>query len=247
MNIFNIDLLSNTPIKRLDWDSDFFGFEVGSCEINEQEIFDYNDFLKESGKYKLIYVFSDMDLECSSFKLVDRKITFQQELRHLEITERPTKSRIVSFDSNKHDMSQMINLALLSGVNSRFNIDSNFKNGEYEKLYTEWILKSINGDLAQDVLIFTQHDKILGFITLNLKSDLIAEIGLLAVAEQARGEGLGTELVLEAIHKARLTNRSHIQVVTQADNLPAMALYQKSKFNIIHKKNIYHHWKYDTV
>lgn len=60
-------------IKRLSWDSHFFGYEVGVFEIYNQEDLDIIAFQNEAKAYKLVYVFSNLELNFLNFSLVDKK------------------------------------------------------------------------------------------------------------------------------------------------------------------------------
>ena len=70
-----------TYINRLDWDSSFFGYEVGRLEISSAQTFDYLKMKKESEKFQLIYIFSAIKLrENHHLRLVDEKVTLHQEI-----------------------------------------------------------------------------------------------------------------------------------------------------------------------
>ncbi|HWW39895.1 GNAT family N-acetyltransferase [Pedobacter sp.] len=228
-------------IERVDWDSNFFGFEIGRITIDDLNGFNYKDFKNESEKYRLVYVLSKDNLNLNNLTLVDNKVVFHREnisnINRLSFTE-----NMVLFDERKHDVDQLVSLALESGVYSRFYLDKNFKNGEYRKLYTEWILKSINGELAFNILIANEKSKILGFTTIVKKNEILADIGLVAVHKDARGRGIGMGLINKTIEIARESNFKEIQVVTQMDNIPARKLYTNANFVIKDNINIYHFW-----
>lgn len=225
-------------IERVPWDSDFFGFEVGKFTVDK--IFDFASFENEAKKYRLVYIFSDCILEGENLKLVDKKVIFNQSIP-LSIG-LSNYNKIESFNSNLHDLDQLINLTLQSGIYSRFYTDENFKSNEYKKLYTEWILNCINGKLSFDILISVSNSKILGFCTISKKNNALADIGLVAVDKEARGKGLATELIYRAMQLAVNKSLKSIQVVTQLNNLPAVKLYTKTNFKVKKITNIYHYW-----
>ena len=226
-------------IERLPWDSNFFEFEVGKFTIDK--LFDFTSFKNEAKKYRLVYIFSDLIIKGENLKLVDKKVIFNQSIPFSSCLSN-YNNKIESFNPKLHDLDQLINLTLHSGIYSRFYTDDNFKSNEYKKLYTEWILNSLNGQLAFDVLISVSNSKILGFCTISKKDNALADIGLVAVDKQARGKGLGTELIHRAIQLAKDKNLGSIQVVTQLNNLPAVKLYTKTNFEMGRITNIYHYW-----
>ena len=149
---------------------------------------------------------------------------------------------ISSFNRNKHNINELKQLALESGIYSRFYIDSNFRSNEYQKLYLHWIENCINGNLAFDILVASDKNKMLGFTTVNKKSPDIANIGLVAVDSFSRGNGIGFNLINKTIIKAEQAGFRFIQVVTQLNNVPAIKLYEKTNFKIKEVINIYHYW-----
>jgi len=226
-------------IERLEWDSLFFGYEVGKMQINNQEKLNLDFFFKQAKKFKLIYVFSESDLFISKFKLVDKKVIFHQEIKNFN-----SEKEIVieSFNKDFHDFDQLKELALESGVYSRFLIDKNFKNNEYNKLYSRWIENAVDKINSFDVIIESKDEKIIGFTTLNKKSAILADLGLVAVSKEYRGLGIGKKIINESIQRSKQAGFKEIQVVTQLDNKAAIQLYTSANFKIAKITNIYHFW-----
>ena len=226
-------------IQRLDWDSDFFGYEVGKLEIVDIINFNFDVFKNEAKKFKLVCVFSNLELNVLNFELVDKKVVFHQEISQVA----EMKNVIIeSFDKNKHDFNQLKRLALDSGIHSRFFIDKNFKNNEYLKLYSRWIENSVDRKMSFDVLVALNNEEIIGFTTLNKKSELLSDIGLVAVSELSRGLGVGKKIINESIRKAKNAGFKEIQVVTQLTNVAAVNLYKSTNFKEQKITNIYHFW-----
>lgn len=228
-------------IERLCWDTNFFGYEIGKILVENPNNFDIEKFKTEATSFKLVYVFSKEELSYNGLNLVDRKVVFLQK-NILSIKPVQFEREIQSFSKKKHDLEQLINLGLKSGVYSRFNVDPNFLNNEYSKLYREWVMNSIKGKLAFDILVSSQGDEILGFATLSQKNKDLADIGLVAVHEKARGKGIATALINQTVQTAKQQNFKNIQVVTQSNNIPAKKLYTKTNFTPTEKTNIYHYW-----
>ncbi|GAC1304787.1 MAG: hypothetical protein NVSMB24_12740 [Mucilaginibacter sp.] len=225
-------------IQRQDWDSKLFGYEVGKVDFDCG--YDHDQFIKEALQFRLVYIYSKNHIQQKQFKLVDEKVLFSQSLNN-NITEWPPKISLKSFKPDVDSSFELKELALQSGVFSRFYIDKHFNNNEYNKLYSVWIERSILREIAFDIVI-AKESNILGFVTLNGVSRELASIGLLSVLIEARGRGIGKALVNEAILRARLKGFSKIQVATQKSNIPAMALYGSLNFELKECINIYHYW-----
>jgi dTDP-4-amino-4,6-dideoxy-D-galactose acyltransferase len=225
-------------IKYLEWDSLFFDKKIGQITI-EREL----DILQEDkSKYDLIYVFSkngELNLNLVDKKviyLIDDLISYKDEINNIEL-----------FQDSQNNHADLLNLALQSGKHSRFKSDSNFKDEDYKKLYTEWIKKSISKDLATDIIIKKSKNKIIGFATLARKTDELADIGLVAVDLAYRGKVLAKEIIMNTLKLAARQGYKKIQVVTQLDNKPANILYEKVGFKKDNLTYIYHIWNNDSI
>ncbi len=228
----------------LVWDSNFFGYKIGFLEIFEndkkEEILAEIEQAKKEN-YKLLYLKSikKLDFLPENAFLVDEKITFLQDIPSIETL--GIKPNVIDIYESEIIDENLINLTLQSGEFSRFKIDKNFKNQEFERLYKIWIEKSVKKELAQKVIIQKINDKIVGLLTLNIRNNR-ANIDILAVDTDFRGQHIGKNLVEKSFLEASLLGQKEIQVITQKANENACAFYQKMGFSIEKIENIYHFW-----
>jgi dTDP-4-amino-4,6-dideoxy-D-galactose acyltransferase len=226
-------------ILRLEWDTEFFGYPVGKMELAASISFDLTEFKNKADSFTLVYLFSKEELfglpDC--FHFVDKKITFTRDTEKIE--NKNGFSSIGSFKEKNSD--SLLELAMICGAYSRFNLDKNFTNNEYQRLYTKWIDESIRRNIAKEVFIYKEGNRILGFITLGDKNGC-ANIGLIAVGENGKGKGIGTSLVKYVINYSFLLRYSQINVVTQLENIQAVRLYKQNDFGIIDISYVYHYW-----
>ena len=222
-------------IKRLDWDSNFFGYEIGKIAINQKN--EFSTAALKDDNYKLIYVFSEEAIETNELILVDTKVVF-----HKLINEDKKgfgyKNRCEPFNLCKHDLNKLENMAIESGKYSRFKLDSNFKKNEFERLYLEWIYQSYQKKMALEVLVYFIDEVLAGFITIINKSETLTDIGLVAVDPKFQGKGIGGVLIEAAEKYSFVNGYKEIQVVTQEDNKNAVKL-DVIRFIIICKIMIY--------
>ena len=68
------------------------------------------------------------------------------------------------------------------------------------------------------------------------------DIGLFAVAEEARGRGYGRNLLSAVEFFAHECRVDEISVSTQLENIPAMSLYQAMGYKIFETQQVYHIW-----
>ena len=225
-------------IKKLEWDSHFFGYSVGHLVISQSTQKQLPALLKDAIGFKLVYVFSDEKInpERDDLKLVDIKTRLGKKLNN----KNHTVANVHEYTGGEDD--QLKTLALQSGIYSRFKIDSNFVNNEFEQLYLKWISDSINKTIADKVIVYKEpENNCKGFVTLKFKENF-SEIGLIAVDEGSRGKGIAKALLDYADNCAVEVGLNRIEVVTQFDNVPAMNLYENVGYEIMTIKYIYHLW-----
>ncbi len=231
--------------KSLDWDSSFLGISTGMItrqNLTEIEIGNILEKMKMDG-YHLVYYPAAYKIERTLVNrfngiMADEKITFTKTIG--KITRQETDDHIISY-AHKNVSPELLDLAWESGIYSRFNVDPHFKNNEFRQLYKTWIERSVNREIAKDVLIYKDGPSIGGMITLGEKNNK-GDIGLVAVAESARGKGIGKKLMTAAENAFRDMGYNEVQVVTQGVNVPAMNLYQSCGYTIDERLFYYHFW-----
>lgn len=229
----------------LDWDTSFFGFKVSKVSdvINSKsELVELLDLIKDKG-IKLTYYSSENELNSVpgglgelDIKKVDRKITFEKTIDQ----KCEYHSCIESFHKDFPNQ-KLIDLAIESGVHSRFRFDERIDKVKFEDLYRQWITNSVNRKIANEVLIFVKDNEIAGFVTIGDKMGH-AEIGMIAVDNAFRGKGIGRALMSGAEKWSFEHQYDHIVVVTQAANLAACGLYQNCGYQVKSKEYFYHIW-----
>jgi Acetyltransferases len=233
----------------LKWDSDFFSLKIASICVDlcdELYIKDKLSFYKALD-FDLVYVFLREDALLSSSilssyncQLVDCKIKYGLAIEEENHTH---SDQIVEFDG---DATELYDLGIQAGITSRYKIDSNFKEGEFERLYTAWIDNSVNHKLADKVMVYKDAENIVGFITLKKKTDEMAII-LIAIDPKFRRLGIGGKLLSHAKKYARKEKCKKLTVATQKHNEKACLFYERFGMNIEQKTYIYHVWLQNII
>jgi len=222
-------------IKRLDWDSNFFGYEVGEIE-NE------SDF-SESENYHLIVLKQkrEEEIEIEGFikSFQETKVVFNKKLEKNSL--KFFENSIIDFDDEVIDKEFLYSLAFESGKFSRFRLDSNFPKHKFELLYTKWVDNSINKQFADKIFYVKEIDDIVGFVTLK-NNNKFSTIGLIAVAENYQGRGLGKKLLLRVEEYCISQNIFEVKIPTQKENKAAFHFYNKTGYNINEELIIKHYW-----
>lgn len=233
-------------IEPLEWDSHFFGYPVARIVLDQKGNDKLDNIFKqiESEKFRVTYFFvppSEKELNNRISKrgsiLVDQKVAFSKttEIHHNFF------NNIIEYKGVEINR-KLLELVLQAGTFSRFRLDGNFTNKEYERLYTEWLIKSIKKIIAFKILVAKKGFDTIGITTLSEKVHQ-ANIDLVAVDRSFRGQGIGYDLIRSADTTAFKMGLNKIRVVTQLKNKEACKLYEKCNFHFERITNIYHYWQ----
>lgn len=230
----------------LTWDTAFFGYKVGRLEGkigSAQDVFTAEKLLHDNHSVCTYYSTTEaIDTEnllgaTMHWTMADRKIVFLKTIQNsVQIY-----NQIRPYSKETADLIKLGDLAIQSGIYSRFNIDERIGKNQFEALYREWMKNSLDRKIAREVLIYWVDNNPAGFVSLGQKQDR-GDIGIIAVDHQFRGKGIGKELMKAAEKWFADNGYSQLQVVTQEDNKPACSLYERMGYKIESKSYIYHIW-----
>jgi dTDP-4-amino-4,6-dideoxy-D-galactose acyltransferase len=232
-------------IEILEWDSVFFGYPVGKVEILDENISEIKNIITQiiKGNIRICYLFVSPDNTKANNLIIKMGGTlFDQKTTMSKETEKHTIFSNDIIEKTDQNLDEKIKLlALSAGSFSRFKLDNHFKNNEFERLYCEWISKSLKKEIAIKTFIAKENSNSLGLITLG-KIDTTAKIGLIAVDDHFKGRRIGSDLVRKADTESFMLGFKSIEVVTQLQNTAAINLYKKCNFEIDKITNVYHLW-----
>lgn len=235
----------------LSWDSNFFGYPVARLKSVATPA-DLVAVHQELEKYRVRLVYWSVPPDDSAVQdrlaqlgaqLVDKKITFIKLLDH-EPSQLSTSVAIRSYAA-KTLSPELRALAIQAGLFSRFQVDPHIGYNKFVELYTLWLEKSVRRELAEDVLVARDTTKpeqpVTGVATVGHKGT-IGDIGLVAVDEHYRGQGIASALMQAADKWFYDHYYRNIQVVTQGDNVAACGLYIKAGYHVGQIEWLYHYW-----
>ena len=236
----------NDLCERLEWDSGFFGIPIGRVEVprlTSQEAEQVVAWCRDE-RVECVYFLCDPSdrqsiraAESVGLSFVDIRVTLERSIA--DFTAEPSRSTLrIARDS---DLAALRSIASSSYHDSRFYADGRFPIEKCAELYATWIEKSCQG-FADRVMVAEQDESIAGYIACKAVDPGRGAITLVAVAEHARGSGLGRDLVNAALEWAREVELSLVTVVTQGRNLAAQRLYQRCGFATREMQLWYHGW-----
>ena len=139
---------------------------------------------------------------------------------------------------------ELLQLSIVAGGHSRFQVDPRIPAGKFRELYEVWMNRSTRRELADVVLVATPSnapDDFVGVITLSETAGA-GQIGLLAVHEDHRGQGVATLLMTAAHDWLRQRDATELSVVTQLENREACALYSRWNCEAVEVRQWFHFW-----
>jgi ribosomal protein S18 acetylase RimI-like enzyme len=123
---------------------------------------------------------------------------------------------------------------------SRFYADPRFDDERCDDFYEGWFRENVVDD-AVDILMVGDGGGPAGFVTIDLRTE-VASIVLIAVAEHARGRGIGANLARAAVNHAYHLGIPKISVVTQGCNIPSQRAFTAAGFRIESSSVWLHKW-----
>ncbi|HEY4357714.1 MAG TPA: GNAT family N-acetyltransferase [Acidobacteriaceae bacterium] len=239
--------MADTPCKFLEWDTDFFGVRVARV---------VGDSLTVAGSSAVVDWVHDNAIDCLYFlcDTDDAESILAAESMHCHLVDvrveltlelDPSRRDTVPMDdlrpATPEDVPEIMRIASVSHRDTRFYYDSHFPRETCDRLYARWIERSCEG-YADQVFVMHLDGKPVGYMSCHLLPDGGASLGLLGVAESARGRGFGTTLVGAAFDYLREQGHCRLTIATQARNTGALRLYQKYGFQIEKTRLWYHRW-----
>jgi dTDP-4-amino-4,6-dideoxy-D-galactose acyltransferase len=220
-------------IEALPWDSEFFGFPIGRLHadaLTPELAAEARQSCRDNHISCLYFLGAAEPLDPpEGFRLVDERVTCRWDIRPVEGTSSPAVR-----PHQLSDIESLEAIARCSHRDSRFYHDSEFDSARCDDLYATWIRRSCEG-WADRVFVATDQDQPAGYLTAAGNS-----IGLVAVAEHARGRGLGMQLVTAAQRYFNTSGAAYVEIVTQGRNRAARDLYLRCGFQVVKAQHWYH-------
>jgi dTDP-4-amino-4,6-dideoxy-D-galactose acyltransferase len=233
----------------LEWDSNFFGVRIGRVLGHRLSLETAPEVLVWCRDHEIDCLFFLADQEPESiraaeglgFHLTDLRLTLEAQLNEPKRGGATTLPQVATVrGAALEDIPALRRIAASSHTDSRFYQDGGFPRDRCDELFRIWIEKSCRG-AADAVLVAERDAQAAGYITCEVAGDR-GRIGLVAVAEDARGTGLGHALLSHALYWMFSRAVKVVSVVTQGRNLRAQRLYQAHGFANASLQLWYHLW-----
>ncbi|MGV6988957.1 dTDP-4-amino-4,6-dideoxy-D-galactose acyltransferase [Testudinibacter sp. P80/BLE/0925] len=220
-------------LTRNDWESDFFAMEIGRLQFtggenaaphtvqgNESAVF---------APFELVQCKIHADqaerihrLQQLGFQFVEGELDFCLPLSETKSARNELQT------ANDRDLDELENLFGDAFQLSRFR-QPWFSAQQNRTFYRTWIGKAVSAQFDDVCLVQRGADgSIQGAVSVRSVDTENARVGLLAVAENARGQGVAKKLVQSAVDWSAQRQRQQLWIATQSGNQAAIKLYQQS-------------------
>lgn len=225
-------------MKRLDWDSEFFGIAIARADLDDDLEAAVDDARAQG--VDCLYLFAPSaptDLVTRAVQRGARLVDLRLELE-LDLAEPPEADEESRVADPAADGAVVEVLAVRLSRFSRFAADPRFPPDRIAEMYRSWARRC----LAEGVVVLPAGQP-LGLVGARPGAERAA-VDLVYVDPQASGRGLGGTLVGAAL--ARL-GTGHAVVATSAANLPAVRLYESLGFRSARLAAVLHLWLDDVA
>lgn len=232
-------------VRRLEWDSEFFGFPVGEGHpATLDEVAAVDAWATDEGLRCAYLCVSSEQLpllhaaESLGFHLMGVHVTCEA---CAPFGAGGGSDQIAVRTAGPADIGALERIAGDAHPDTRFFADPMFSRDSCRRLYETWIRRSVEG-WAECVLVADNGTDVLGYITLHRRGGT-ARIGLIAVAGETRGAGLGRALMRAAFDWCKRQAIDRVTVTTQAQNTAALRFYLRCGFVVDRVDFWLHKWR----
>lgn len=231
-------------IDDLSWDSDFLGLKTGRlhCERSE-ELVESLPAIKDDD-YQLIYVFSNtaIEVEPANCRLlnVGGQVAYYKSLDGMSRSgKQAIQDDSIGLYQGADENESLLQLALLSGHLSRFRLDHLLPFGSFERLYRQWLSKSLTNKDSSRIYIAGSSEDPDGMLTASWRQGH-GTVDLLAVRQDAQGKGIGSKLLEYFENEAIKIDVNQLCVKTQMTNVMARRVYERNAYTLKESFYLYH-------
>jgi RimJ/RimL family protein N-acetyltransferase len=254
------ELFGLVTYSKLEWDSTHFGMPMGAVRdvIMSEKLPNLVKIkkgaitlaLSELRKKGITHVSTKADiydittvhaLEMAGFRLMGTTIIYAFDFRRFQIPEFEDQCTLRL--AKVEDEDTLIRIAAISFSKTRvsedrFHSDPDLPEEKSNALYIEWIRNSIEGEIADAIIVAELEGKPVGFTTVENFRARADEVGvnigallLSAVLPEARGRGVYTSMIKKGLEYLR-PKVGIVELGTQITNFPVQKAWSKLGFKL---------------
>lgn len=233
--------------RRLEWDTNYFGCESSRVDIVDELTTVDIEEVKELIKEDHFITFINPRGMMRNNKLITQKlgaylVDINVQLSNVKVSSSAyQKSEFVHVENNYETNKEIVELVRQAFTNSRFYNDATISREKVSGIYTNWVQNAF-GKEDKYFCVFDQGQGIEGFALFSVTNKEVVTIELIAVNDNCRKSGIGTQLINELYHYCVECGYETVNVGTQVENINALNFYIKNDLRIKDIRYIYHLW-----
>jgi ribosomal protein S18 acetylase RimI-like enzyme len=264
------DLLGFAQMRRLEWDTKQFGFEIwrldhlGTWDTARQSTV-AKDLVQGSlqashgqgcqnlqANVPIDNLAAVHALEGSGFRTMEIQTIWIFDLTKWSIPPKTNPDLVRDF--GPADTEALIELArtAYAPIPHRFHVDPHLSPKASNELWTEWIRNACSGQLADHIVVAESNGEAIGYSTMKYYGDhdglcnaRIAQLDLGAMSPGFRNRGIVTDVVIHHLEWLERRQADFGLVGTQGNNIPPQRVWLKVGFKPSMMRLTLHHWADD--
>jgi dTDP-4-amino-4,6-dideoxy-D-galactose acyltransferase len=233
------------PCELLEWDTAFWGVKVARVtagSMTDESRAEIDRWCDDNGVSCVYFLTATDDAETTlaaergGFFATDVRITLRKEVDG----RRSGPPQVHIREAHDGDLEALQAIARSSHGTTRFYHDPHFPDDRCGELYAEWIQSTYDSGVV--ILVVDDESRAVAYVTCEVREPNTGYIGLIAVDEARRGQGLGRALAAAADNWMVDAGVTHLAVVTQERNVAAVRLIEGAGYGIVSRQIWFHKW-----
>ena len=256
--VYNSKLIGVAILKPSRWDSEILGINTTKISVfvkkYQKSVVDklltvlHNKAVENNiqlifTRINLNNIFLIQHLLSQNYFLADILISLNKIEERESVVDIKQPSNLIIEDVKMEYEEKLVDITRSAYIYSHYYTDTLIHFEKAEKIYIEWIKNSLRG-YANKILVAKQNKHIVGYITckvIPIGKSRYGLIDLIAVRKSYQQKDIGLHLILSAL-KWFSNHVRTVYVATQAQNIAAIRLYEKTGFRIVSSEATLHHW-----
>jgi GNAT superfamily N-acetyltransferase len=177
------------------------------------------------------------------FTLMDTLVYFTRRLASAPIPPHAESLTIRPVRPEEAEEVSTLTAQVFRGYRGHYHADPRLERDKCDAVYASWAYRScISRDVADEVLIAERHGKIVGFITLRIRSSEEGEGSLYGVDPNIQGHGIGRNLIIGALRWFDSKQVEKMIISTQITNLSSQKVWVRLGFEPNRAEYTFHKW-----
>jgi ribosomal protein S18 acetylase RimI-like enzyme len=216
----------------LEWDSEFWGVQIAHVDGPDA------DAWARENAVACAYLLVPGDDSAQARRAEERGYRLMDVRVELDAPAAAADAAVRS--ARDDDVERLRSIARTNHGDTRFYADPRFPRDGCDELYDVWIRRSCEG--WADAVLVAEADAVpAGYVSVHRREGH-GSIGLIGVAPDVRGRGLGEALVRGALDWCARDGLAECRVVTQGRNVAAQRVFQRCGFRTRSVDLWFHKW-----